>query len=275
MANEKKTGLADGYLHGFSKEEQDRLYVQARYFEDSIYGKLDFSKSKTLLEVGCGVGAQTEILLERFPNLSVEAIDASPEQLARAKAHLIPYSNRVNFSLGDAMNLQFDNDSFDAAFLCWFLEHVQDPIDILSEVRRVLKPNGQIFCNEVMNATFYIHPYSPATLKYWFQFNDHQWSLKGDPFVGGKLANYLLHAGFQEIETTVITHHYDNRMPKLRAQCIEYWTDLLLSGAPALIAAGRITPEDVENMRTELSTLKNNPDTVFFDSWIQAKAKAL
>ena len=275
MASDKKSGMADGYLHGFSREEQDRLYVQARYFEESIYGALDFDKAKNLLEIGCGVGAQTEILLERFPDLHIQAIDASPEQIYRAKEHLKPFEDRVTLSQGDAMNLKFENDSFDAAFLCWFLEHVQDPIDILSEARRVLKPNGQIFCNEVMNATFYIHPYSPATLKYWFQFNDHQWSLKGDPFVGGKLANYLLQAGFQQIETKVITHHYDNRMPKLRAQCIEYWTDLLLSGASALIEAGRITQDDVDEMKTELGLLKNNPDTVFFDSWIQAKAKAL
>ena len=275
MSDSKKTGVAEGYLHGFSKEEQDRLYQQARFFEDSIYGNLDLSRARNLIEVGSGVGAQTEILLERFPNLNIQSVDFSGTQIKRAQEHLKPYSNRVKFAVGDALHLPFQDNSFDAAFLCWFLEHVQDPVGIIDEVRRVLKPQGQIFCNEVLNATFYVHPYSPATLKYWFQFNDHQWSMKGDPFVGGKLANYLLKAGFQEIETHVMTHHYDNRTPKKRGQFIEYWTDLLLSGAPALVAANRITLEEVEEMKAELNKLKNDPDTVFFYSWIQAKARAL
>ena len=270
-----KTGTADGYLHGFSKEEQDRLYSQARFFEDSIYKNVDFSNARELLEVGCGVGAQTEILLDRFPNLHVTGIDASATQVERAKNHLKSFKDRVSLSTGDALHLPFKDNSFDGAFLCWFLEHVREPVEILSEVRRTLKPQGEIFCNEVMNATFYIHPYSPTTLKYWFEFNDLQWSLKGDPFVGGKLANYLLKAGFQQIETSVITHHYDNRTPKKRAQFIDYWTNLLLSVASSLIDAGRITDEEVVAMKAELSKAKNDPDTVFFYSWLQAKARAL
>lgn len=51
------------YLHGFSKTEQDRLREQAVFSEQTIYRDIDFSESKNIIEVGCGVGAQTEILL--------------------------------------------------------------------------------------------------------------------------------------------------------------------------------------------------------------------
>src|SRR5262249_895563 len=149
------------------------------------------------------------------------------------------------------------------AFLCWFLEHVENPVDILLEVRRVLKPDGIIYCNEPMNSGFFVDPYSPATLKYYFEYNDHQWNLKGDPFVGAKLANYLSAAGFQHITTHVVTHHYDNRTPKKRSQFIEYWTGLLLSGADQLIQAKRVTPQLVEEMTDELEKLKHEPNAVF------------
>jgi ubiquinone/menaquinone biosynthesis C-methylase UbiE len=273
----KKTGVAPEYLHGFSSTEQERLYKQARFLEESVYQNIDFSDAKKLIEVGSGVGAQTEILLERFPQLHVTGVDASDAQLKTAIERLqpSPHHDRVEFFKADALHLQFKDDTFDSAFVCWFLEHVQEPVEILNEVRRVLKPKGKIVCNEVLNANLYIHPYSPATLKYWFEMNDHQWNLKGDPFVGGKIANYLIKAGYQNIKTRVITHHYDNRTPKKRSLFIEYFAELILSGAPSLIQAGKITPELVDELKLELGRLKHDPDAVIFDSWIQAQAEAL
>ncbi len=270
-----KTGLAPSYLHGFSSQEQDRLYHQARLLEESVYKNVDFKSAKHLLEVGCGVGAQTEILLERFPQLRITGVDASEAQLKRATERLQKSSKRVELIQSDALHLPFLDDTFDAAFICWFLEHVQEPVAILEEVRRKLAPQSSIVCNEVLNVMFYIHPYAPATQKYWFEFNDHQWNLKGDPFVGAKLANYLIKAGFQEVVTEVITHHYDNRMPKKRTQFIDAWCDLLLSGAPSLLEVNKVTPELVEEMKEELLKLKNDPEAVILCSWVQARAKAL
>jgi ubiquinone/menaquinone biosynthesis C-methylase UbiE len=264
-----------GYLHGYSPEEQERLYAQARFLESSLYDTLDFSSFHQMLEVGMGVGAQTEIILRRFPALKVYGVDASPEQLARAKTHLkdAVAAGRVDIREADALHLPYSEDFFDGAFCCWFLEHVPEPVGILKEIRRVLKPGGTIFCNEVLNATFFLHPYSPATQQYWLSFNDHQWAIKGDPFVGGKLGNILLAAGYQNVSTAVKSFHYDNRAPKQRAQMIEYWTRMLLSGTPSLLAAKRITPEIVEEMKAELGRLKSDPDAVFFYACIQARGQ--
>jgi ubiquinone/menaquinone biosynthesis C-methylase UbiE len=272
----KQSGLADGYIHGFTKLEQDRLYSQARVHEDAIFTTIDFSLCRQILEVGAGVGAQTQILLERYPEATIQCVDASPEQVTRARSGLKDsiQQGRVKVAQADALHLPYPDNSFDGVFICWLLEHVQNPTGILKEAKRVLKPGGVIYCNEVFNATFYVHPYSPATLKFWFEFNDYQWSLKGDPFVGGKLANYLMAAGYQNVSTKVLTHQYDNRMPKKRAAFIDYWTELLLSGAPSLLKAGRVTPQIVKDMTEESQTLKDAPDSVIFYSWIQARAEA-
>jgi len=272
----RSTGLAKGYIHGFTKEEQDRLLKQARVHEEIIFPKVDFSHCKNLLEIGSGVGAQTQILLERFPQLNIQCVDASDAQVARAKQTLAKplKEGRVRINKGDALHLNFEENTFDGAFICWLLEHVPQPVEILEEVKRVLKPGGVLYCNEVFNASFYIHPYSPATLRFWFEFNDYQWSLRGDPFVGGKLANYLMEAGFQNITTKVLTHQYDNRMPKKRTAFIDYWTKLLLSGAPDLIKAKKITPKLVDEMKHELDTLKKQKDAVIFYSWILARGEA-
>jgi ubiquinone/menaquinone biosynthesis C-methylase UbiE len=275
LTKKKLKGIAPGYLHGFSAEEQSRLYRQARFLEPSVFSKINLTNRKNLIEVGCGVGAQTEILLERFPSLQITGIDASKAQITQAKKHLAKpiRQGRVNLQVADALHLPFLNNQFDSAFVCWFLEHVQTPVEILQEIRRVLQSGGVIYCSEVLNNSLYLHPYSPATLQYWFAYNDHQWSLKGDPFVGAKLGNYLIAAGFQNIVTEIKVEFCDNRTPKQRTDFLEYWTSLLLSGAPGLIETGKVTPELVDAMTSELRQLKNEPDSVFFYSWVQAHAQ--
>lgn len=274
----KKSEMSDtkeSYLHGYSKEEQDRLYEQARFLEDKIYQSVDFSKCSKLLEIGSGVGAQTEILLERFPHITIDCVDTSKTQLDQAALRLKKQiaENRVRLHLGDGGKLPFPEDSFDGVFICWLLEHVEKPVEILNAARHVLKSGGMISCTEVLNSSFYIHPYSPKTLHYWMSFNDHQWTLGGDPFVGGKLGNYLQRAGFQDIQTKATCFHYDNRMPKMRGKMFEYWSRLLLSGTPSLLKAGKTTDTEVREMTNELSRLKSDPDAVFFYSCIQASAR--
>lgn len=57
-------------------------------------------------------------------------------------------SGRVSITQADALHLPFKDNSFDGAFICWLLEHVQNPVGILAEAKRALKPGGVIFCNE-------------------------------------------------------------------------------------------------------------------------------
>lgn len=272
-----KTGAA-GYLHGFTGAEQDRLYHQARFLEPRVHEGLPLRRARRLLEIGCGVGAQTDILLRRLPDLHVTGLDASPTNLARAAAHLksLPWARgRWDLIRGDAAKLAFGADSFDSAFLCWILEHVADPMQVLSEARRVLRPGSPIVVTEVLNATFFLEPYSPRTLDYWKAFNEHQIELFGDPFVGAKLGNLLQAVGFRDIACEVKPIHLDNREPGERAEFLAYWTDLLLSGAQSLQKAGRVDRTTVEGMQKELQIVAHDPDAVFFYAFVQARATAL
>jgi SAM-dependent methyltransferase len=276
MANKTKRETT-GYLHGFTHEEQDRLYHQARFLEHRVHEGLPFRRSRRMLEIGCGVGAQTDILLRRFPDLHITGVDASGTNLERASKHLhgLPWAKRRwELHVGDALKLGFDADSFDAAFLCWILEHVSDPTSVLSEARRVLRPGSPIVVTEVLNATFFLEPYSPHTLDYWKAFNEHQIALGGDPFVGAKLGNLLQTVGFRDIVCDVRPIHLDNRTPGERAEFLQYWTDLLLSGATGLQKAGKVKPATVRGMQTELQIVAHDPNAVFFYSFVQARATA-
>jgi len=268
---------ATGYLHGYRDEERERLHRQARFLEAQVHDRLPYRRKKRLLEIGSGVGAQTEILLRHFPDLHVTGVELDDTQIDEARRFLatVPWAkDRYTILKGDAARLEMAAETFDSAFLCWILEHVGSPARVLSEVRRVLAPGAPVVCSEVLNATFFIDPYSPSTLRYWMAFNDHQLAMGGDPFVGAKLGNLLQAAGFRDVTTEVKTFHLDNRAPGERAEFLAYWTDLLLSGAPALLAAEKVSEEIVEGMKRELDVVAREPSSVFFYSFIQARARA-
>lgn len=264
------------YLHGFSPVEQDRLRRQAKFAEHTVYQNINFSTHKNILEVGCGVGAQSEILLRRFPNIKLTGIDLSKKQLAAARETLksCPYAEgRYELHEMNAENMTLKAGEYDGAFLCFVLEHVPDPRRVLSEVRRMLSPGGVVYITEVLNSTFFLDPYSPNVWKYWMAFNDYQYDKKGDPFMGAKLGNLLMQIGFREIETEVKTWFFDNRKPQQRKEMIEFWTDLLMSGSDQLLADNYVTQEVVDGMKKEMSAVANDPNAVFFFSFVQAKAK--
>lgn len=264
------------YLHGFSTEEQDRLKQQAKFSEHKVYQDINLSRVKKLLEVGCGVGAQSEIIMRRNPDLHLTGIDLNEKQLATARHNLESLElakGRFELKKMNAQEMKFDSNSFDGAFLCWVLEHVPTPKNVLSEVRRVLKPGSVVYITEVLNSSFFLDPYSPNVWKYWMAFNDYQFDNAGDPFVGAKLGNLLLELGFKDIKTKVKNWHLDNRNPELRKETIDYWTNLLMSAKEQLVKDEYIDQETADNAYLELKKVARDPNAVFYYSFIQAEAK--
>ena len=97
---------------------------QARIAESTIFRDIDYSGAKRLLEVGSGVGAQTEILLRRFPDLHATCVDLNQAQLDAARANLgrMPWlEGRYALQQADATDLPFEPRSFDAHSCagCW------------------------------------------------------------------------------------------------------------------------------------------------------------
>ncbi|OKL39144.1 class I SAM-dependent methyltransferase [Pontibacter flavimaris] len=276
MEAASKESSEEKYLHGYTPEEQQRLYKQARFMEHKIYSDIDLSTVTRLLEVGCGVGAQSEILLRRFPHLFLTGIDYAEKQIAQAGKYLstIPYAaDRYELLQENAMDMSFTSQAdFDGAFLCWVLEHIPEPARVLSEVRRVLKPGSPVVITEVLNSSFFVEPYSPNVLQYWLRFNDLQYDMGGDPFVGAKLGNLLQSVGYQRITTETKTYHLDNRNPAKRAEMIAYWTELLLSGLPQLLEAGYVDADLAEKLKQEMQVVAKSPNAVFFYTFMQAKA---
>ncbi len=94
------------------------------------------------IDVGCGNGAFTELLVGRCRPSEVRGIDTSEAQLAFARAR--PGARSVKFLRGDAMALPFDNARFDAAVMALVIFFVPDPAKGVAEMARVVCPGGTV-----------------------------------------------------------------------------------------------------------------------------------
>lgn len=108
----------------------------------------------TWLDVGCGNGAFTELVVERCAPRAVTGLDPADAQLSYARSR--PGSASVQFQKGNAMSLPFPDAFFDAAIMALVIFFVPDPPKGVAEMVRVVKPGGLVaaYAWDMMNGGF-------------------------------------------------------------------------------------------------------------------------
>ncbi len=101
---------------------------------------LDAPANLKWIDVGCGNGAFTEVLIARCAPLSVMGVDPSEGQIAFARTR--PGAKLAEFRVCDAQALPFPDKSFDAASMALAISFLPDPNKAVSEMARVVRPGG-------------------------------------------------------------------------------------------------------------------------------------
>jgi SAM-dependent methyltransferase len=94
------------------------------------------------IDVGCGNGAFTELIVQRCAPAGVDGVDPAEGQLAFARTR--PASRIVKFKQGDAMDLPQADKSFDVAVMALVIFFVPDPAKGVAEMVRVVRPGGSV-----------------------------------------------------------------------------------------------------------------------------------
>jgi ubiquinone/menaquinone biosynthesis C-methylase UbiE len=94
------------------------------------------------IDIGCGSGALTELLVERCNPVEVQGLDLSEGQLAFARDRLA--TRKTEFRIGNAMALPFPAYRFDAAVMALVMVFVPDPAKGIAEMVRVVRPGGTV-----------------------------------------------------------------------------------------------------------------------------------
>lgn len=94
------------------------------------------------VDVGCGTGAFTQLLLDKCQPREVQALDPSADQIAYARR--TPAAKQVNFQVGEAQSLPFGAHEFDAAAMALVITFIPDPGKAIAEMKRVVRPGGTV-----------------------------------------------------------------------------------------------------------------------------------
>ena len=191
--------MYDQYVHGYRPTENLRLHDQAGTLIDLLHDGTNYSPGSRVLEVGCGVGAQTDMLLARNPGVHITAIDQADDSLAQAKTRFTGHEP-VLLLHADVYDLPHPQGAlragtFDHVFVCFVLEHLTDPHAALKRLSRMLAPGGTITVIEGDHGSTFFHPDSAAARDTVAAQVALQRLAGGGPHKRPRLAPFLAHPG--------------------------------------------------------------------------------
>jgi len=115
-----------------------------------LFDHFKFASQGRVLELGCGTGALWLENLARIPTgLEVTLSDLSAGMLEQAQNNLSSTPSSFQFKVIDAQSIPFDDHSFDMVIACHMLQHVPNRGKALSEIKRVLKPDGRFYASTI------------------------------------------------------------------------------------------------------------------------------
>ncbi len=110
----------------------------------NLLGILAETRSRSLLDVGCGGGQAAIRMKERYPHLRLTGIDTSEAMIASARYRARIKGCEINFEVADAEALPFQDSSFDVVYSFGSAKHWSNPLKGFGECWRVLKPGGEL-----------------------------------------------------------------------------------------------------------------------------------
>lgn len=204
------------YVHGYTKRENTRLNDQARSLDNLLHHDSIWEKDSLILEAGCGVGAQTQIIATQNPNSQFISIDISKESVNETNKVIEKLNlKNVKTQQADIFRLPFEDKLFDHVFVCFVLEHLSDPLKALAELRRVLKPGGTIMVIEGDHGSTYFHPHSEAAMCAIQCQVKMQQQNGGNANIGRQLYPLLNIAKFDQISVSPRQVYVDDSNPKM------------------------------------------------------------
>lgn len=204
------------YVHGYSDVEADRLRDQADTLAGLLHPQTPFAPGSRVLEAGCGVGAQTVILAANSPDAHFLSIDISPESIERARGKVLSRGlSNVTLEVADIFDLPYADESFDHLFVCFLLEHLEEPAKALVKLKRVLKTGGSITVIEGDHGSCYFHPRSEEADRAVQCLIEIQARKKGNSLIGRQLYPLLCAAKFRDVCVSPRMVYVDSSKPAM------------------------------------------------------------
>ncbi len=184
------------YTHGYGRAVLDSH--RARTAENSAAHLLPHLRpGQRLLDVGSGAATITADLARTVGPENVTALEVGEEAAALTRAELDRQGlEEVQVVVGDAHQLPFETDSVEVVHAHQVLQHVQDPVRVLAEMRRVTSPGGLVAVRDSDYEGFRWWPETPAIDRWLALYLRAARANGGTPDAGRRLLAWAHEAGF-------------------------------------------------------------------------------
>jgi ubiquinone/menaquinone biosynthesis C-methylase UbiE len=219
-----------------------------RSFKQRTYERMQIRTGDWVLDVGCGVGADTiPLIAEVGVNGRVIGIDHDSEMLIRAKS-----SDKSEIIVGDAgyicsdaVRLPFRSDLFDACRSERLFQHLAHPEITLSEMLRVTKPGGRVVVLDTDHGTWSVDTTEKDIERRISRFKADHFGYNG--YAGRQLYRLFKQAGLMDMTSEIISGYFtDYELVRFMFMLDEV--------EPAAVKAGVISEEELIRWRASLKT---------------------
>ncbi len=259
------------YVHGYSGAEQRRLTLMQTILNQRELEHFDLAGVTSILDVGAGLGQMTRALAHAAgPRVRVVGIERDERQLteARRQAAEDGEAELVELRQGDAEHLPLSEDEwgrFDLAHTRFLLEHVRDPLAVVRQMVRAVRPGGRVVLIDDDHELLQVAPDCPEFARvwriYWEAFRDRG----QDPLVGRRLPQILRQAGCTSVRVTSVFYGATRGM-ELFDPVIDNLVGVLDGAAEGLHESGRLRREEMTKGLGQLEAWRESADATLWYS---------
>jgi SAM-dependent methyltransferase len=207
---------------------------------------LAIAPARMWLDVGCGTGSLTRLILESYQPKEIIAIDSSGEFISHAQRSITDSS--VHFRVGLAQSLELDSDSIDVVVSGLVLNFVPRPKDAILEMLRVTRAGGKIgiFLWDYAVGMQFLRYFWDAAVELDDTAREHDEGIRFPICQEGQLESLVKEAGLRQVEATAI------EIKTVFQNFDDYWQPFLgkVGAAPNYVAS--MNPEDIEKLEDKL-----------------------
>jgi ubiquinone/menaquinone biosynthesis C-methylase UbiE len=257
------------YIHGSDPDEQRRLSRLNDLLNLATLRELALEGGETILDVGSGLGQLTRAMARSTgPEGRVLGIERDTDQLveARRQACLDREDTLVEFREGDALALPLGDaewGTFDVVHTRFLLEHVSDPLAVVSAMVRAVRPGGRIVLADDDHDVLRLWPDLPDLMTVWQAYIRSYDRLGNDPFIGRRLVGLLNAAGAVPVRNHWVFFGGCTGMPGFPV-IVENLQKILVGARALILATGHLQEEMFDHAIASIGTWSVRPDAALW-----------
>ena len=240
-------------------EGRDRLRIMARVLRPvtlALFERVGVRRGMTCLDIGCGGGDVALDLARLIGNEGrVVGIDRDQVKVELAREEAENVCSNVEFKVADIL-VDDLAEEFDLVFVRFVLTHLPDPDAALGRIRDVLRPGGILIAVDIDFRGYFAYPENAAFQRYVDLYTLLAQRRGGDPHIGLRLPELLVHNGFEQIQFNIV-------QPAGSEGEVKLLTPITMENmADSIVADGLTSKGEVDSLTNELHEYARTPGTI-------------